>query len=328
MDELAGLAEEGITSLKLFMAYPDTLMLDDASLFQIMQYSKDSGALICIHAESGNFIADLVKQALKVGNTGPLYHVLTRPPSSEGQAVGKAITLADEAGIPLYLVHLSTLDGLKHIEYARERGITVYAETCPQYLFLSMEDMRAAHGFEKAKYVFTPPLRENEHQNKLWQGIKQNYIQVISTDHCPFDYQEHKIIGRSDFSKIPNGAPGIEHRMQLLFDGGVLKRQINLNHWVELCATNPAKLFGLYPQKGTIEIGSDADLVIWDPSCKHKISADSHHMNVDYNLYEGYEIQGKAEIVISNGELIIEDNQFKGRKGRGRYLKRGFPEFL
>lgn len=328
MDELAGLAEEGITSIKLFMAYPGTLMLDDTSIFQIMQYSKESGSLICIHAESGNMINDLVKQALKAGNTEPIYHVLTRPPSSEGQAIEKAITLADESGIPLYLVHLSTLDGLKHIGNARERDITVYAETCPQYLFLSMENMSAATGFEKAKYVFTPPLREKEHQNTIWEGIKQNYIQVIATDHCPFNYQDHKKIGQSDFSKIPNGAPGIEHRMQLLFDGAVLKRQINLNHWIELCATNPAKLFGLYPQKGTIEIGSDADLVIWDPNCMHKISAEFHHMNVDYNLYEGFEVKGKAEMVISNGEIIIEDDQYKGRKGRGKYLKRKLPIFL
>ncbi len=322
MNEFAEMIHEGITSFKLFMAYPHALMLDDGDIFRVMQQAEKLGALVTMHAENGGAIDVLVQQALAEGKTAPIYHALTRPARAEGEAVHRTIALAEMAGIPVYIVHLSTADGLHAIAEARDRGLPVFAETCPQYLFLSVDDMKAKEGFEAAKYVFTPPLRERVHQDQLWGGIEKNRIQVVATDHCPFCMAEQKERGRHDFSKIPNGAPGIEHRLQLLYHGGVNKGRISLNRWVELSATAPAKLFGMYPKKGTIALGSDADIVIWDPDQTHIISADTHHMNVDYSLYEGYELTGNVDTVISRGQVIIEKDQFTGQAGRGQYLKR------
>jgi dihydropyrimidinase len=320
--DLTELIKEGITSFKLFMAYPGTLMLDDQSIFEIMRAAKELNILVCMHAENGPVIDSLIQEAIQDGKTAPIFHALTRPATLEGEAINRSIALAQVAGCPLYLVHVSTGEGIKFIADAREQGLPVFAETCPQYLLLSLDDMVDSRGFESAKYVFTPPPRESGHQEKLWEGISKNHIQVIATDHCPFNLAGQKDIGKDTFTKIPNGAPGIENRLQLMYEFGVIKRRFSLKRWIELCATRPAKIFGLYPQKGTIDIESDADIVIWDPNKKVTLSAKTHHMNVDYSLYEGYEISGSPEIVISNGEVIVENDQFIGKPGRGRYLKR------
>lgn len=322
LEDLKELVNEGITSFKLFMAYPGSLMLDDGSIFELMRAAQKLGSLICIHAENGEVIDSLVNEAVEDGKTVPLFHALTRPASMEGEAINRSIALAKVAGCPVYIVHVSTYDGLKRIMEARDQGTPVFAETCPQYLLLSLDDMIDSKGFESAKYVFTPPLREQGHQEKLWDGIAKNHIQVVATDHCPFNLNGQKDFGKDDFTKIPNGAPGIENRLHLMYENGVKKNRISLNRWIELCATKPAKIFGLYPKKGTIAVDSDADLVIWDPKQEITISAKTHHMNVDYNLYEGYKISGSPATVISNGEIIVDNNNFIGKAGRGKYLKR------
>ncbi len=322
MEDLKELVNEGITSFKLFMAYPGSLMLADGSIFELMRAAQKLGSLVCLHAENGEVINSLVNEAVEDGKTAPLFHALTRPASMEGEAINRSIALAKVAGCPVYIVHVSTYDGLKRIMEARDQGTPVFAETCPQYLLLSLDDMIDSKGFESAKYVFTPPLREQGHQEKLWDGIAKNHIQVVATDHCPFNLNGQKDFGKDDFTKIPNGAPGIENRLHLMYENGVKKNKISLNRWVELCATKPAKIFGLYPKKGTIAIDSDADLVIWDPKHEITISAKTHHMNVDYNLYEGYKISGSPTTVISNGEIIVDNNKFIGKAGRGKYLKR------
>ena len=322
LEDLKELVNEGITSFKLFMAYPGSLMLDDGSIFELMRAAQKLGSLICIHAENGEVIDSLVNEAVEDGKTVPLFHALTRPASMEGEAINRSIALAKVAGCPVYIVHVSTYDGLKRIMEARDQGTPVFAETCPQYLLLSLDDMIDSKGFESAKYVFTPPLREQGHQEKLWDGIAKNHIQVVATDHCPINLNGQKDFGKDDFTKIPNGAPGIENRLHLMYENGVKKNRISLNRWIELCATKPAKIFGLYPKKGTIAVDSDADLVIWDPKQEITISAKTHHMNVDYNLYEGYKISGSPATVISNGEIIVDNNNFIGKAGRGKYLKR------
>jgi dihydropyrimidinase len=321
LTEMNELINEGITSFKLFMAYPDRLMLNDNSIFKAMKQAKRNGSLILIHAENGIEIDKIVKQALADGNTAPLHHALTRPAETEGEAVERSIELSGKSDCPLYIVHLSTNDGLEKIVRAQHKGLPVFAETCPQYLFLSLEDMNKP-GFENAKLVFTPPVREKGHQEKLWEGLKNKQLQVIATDHCPFCYKGQKDLGKNDFTKIPSGGPGIENRMQLLFEGGVNGKRFSVNRWIELTSTAPAKLFGMYPKKGTIEIGSDADIVIWDPNKEHTISAKTHHMNVDYSLYEGMKIKGNAETVISRGEIIIQEDHFIGKAGRGKFIKR------
>jgi len=320
--DLKELVNEGITSFKLFMAYPGSLMLDDRSIFELMRAAQKLGSLICLHAENGEVIDSLVNEAVENGKTAPLFHALTRPASMEGEAINRSIALAQVAGCPVYIVHVSTYDGLKRIMEARDQGIPVFAETCPQYLLLALDDMIDSKGFESAKYVFTPPLREQGHQEKLWDGIAKNHIQVVASNHCPFNLYGQKDFGKDDFTEIPNGAPGIENRLHLMYENGVKKNKISLNRWVELCATKPAKIFGLYPKKGTIAVDSDADLVIWDPKQEITISAKTHHMNVDYNLYEGNKISGSPATVISNGEIIVDNNKFIGKAGRGKYLKR------
>lgn len=321
LEDMSDMVREGVTSFKLFMAYPDVLMVDDATIFKALQHTSKTGALVCMHAENGNVIDTIVKQALAEGKTAPIYHALTRPTTAEGEAVNRAIALAEMAGAPIYIVHLSSNDALEKVAEARDRGIPAYAETCPQYLFLSLDDMNKP-GFEDAKLVFTPPLREKWHQDKLWNGLQKNTLQVVSTDHCPFCFKEQKEMGIGDFTKIPNGGPGIEHRLQLLFDGGVNEGRISLNRWVELVSTAPAKMFGLYPRKGTIAIGSDADIVIWNPETEHTLSVETHHMHVDYSMFEGRKIKGNAETVISRGEVIVSNNEFSGKAGRGNFIKR------
>jgi len=323
MDDLKYLVENGITSFKLFMAYPNTLLLDDESIFKVMRTAQKLDALVSIHAENGNVIDALVRSVLSEGKKAPVYHALSRPAILEGEAVNRAISLAQLTGVMLYIVHLSTREGLYHIRAARDQGLPVFAETCPQYLLTSIDDMIEAGEYNSAKYIFTPPPRAKENQPELWKALSERYIQVVATDHCPFSLEDQKNPTDTDFSNIPNGAPGIENRIQLLFEKGVNEKNIDLNRWVEICSTAPAKIFGIYPKKGTIEIGSDADLVVWDPYKEHTISAKTHHMQVDYNLYEGMKIKGNAEIVISRGAIIVENQKFVGKKGHGRYLKRG-----
>jgi dihydropyrimidinase len=314
----------GVTSFKLFMAYPGSLMVDDETIFQALKISGEHGGLICLHAEDGNDIDIRVKQALEAGNISPKYHALTRPPSTEAIAVKRAIELAAKAKAPLYIVHVSSSDALKEIEQGKQMNLPVLGETCPQYLFLSIDDIDKPN-FEGAKYVFTPPVRERNHQEALWQGIKSNILDVVATDHCPFNFVGDKELGRDNFSKIPNGGPNIENRLHLLFEGGVNKKRISLNRWVDLVSTRPAKIFGLFPRKGTISIGSDADIVIWDPNKEHVISARTHHMRVDYNMYEGTKIMGVATTVLLRGKIIIQDGLWRGNLKQGTFLTREVP---
>jgi len=321
LDEMSALVREGVTSFKLFMAYPGVFMLDDASIFKVLQRTTKNGAMVCMHAENGGAIDVIVQQALAEGKTAPKYHALTRPTTFEAEAVSRAIALAEIAGAPLYIVHLSCHDALEKVREARDRGLPVYAETCPQYLYLSLENMDEP-GFGSAKYVFTPPLREKWNQEKLWAGLKNDHLQVVSTDHCPFCFKEQKELGRNDFTKIPNGGPGIEHRMSLIFSGGPAAGRFSVNRFVEITATAPARLFGLYPRKGTIAIGSDADLVVFDPKKEQIISAATHHMRVDYSMFEGLKVIGTPEVVMSRGRVLVENDKFVGRPGAGEYLKR------
>ncbi len=321
LSEMNDLVHEGVTSFKLFMAYPGVFMLDDGSIFKALQTTSKNGGMVCMHAENGSAIDVIVQQALAEGKKAPKYHALTRPTTAEAEATARAIALAEMAGAPIYIVHLSCNDALEKVREARDRGLPVYAETCPQYLYLSIENFDAP-GFEGAKYVFTPPLREKWHQEKLWNGLKCDHLQVVSTDHCPFCFKEQKELGRDDFTKIPNGGPGVEHRMSLIYSGGVASGRFSANRFVELVSTTPAKLFGLYPRKGTIAVGSDADLVIFDPKRKHTISAKTHHMRVDYSMFEGIEVTGMPDIVLSRGKVVVDGNKFLGRAGQGEFLRR------
>jgi dihydropyrimidinase len=324
LDELKAFVREGVPSFKLFMAYPGVFMLDDASIFKTMNAAADCGGMICMHAENGGAIDVIVQRALAEGKRSPKYHALTRPTTAEAEATNRAIALAEIAGTPVYIVHLSCNEALEKVREARDRGLRVYAETCPQYLYLSLDDMNAP-GFESAKYVFTPPLREKWHQEKLWQGLAKDDLQVVSTDHCPFCMKEQKELGKDDFTKIPNGGPGIEHRLSLVYSGGVHGGKFSANRFVQLVSTAPAKLFGLYPRKGTIAVGSDADLVIFDANEQQTISVATHHMNVDYSMFEGTRVKGVTKTVLSRGNVIIDNGKFVGRAGAGQFLKRENP---
>src|SRR5579862_2762860 len=324
LEEMGELIHEGVSSFKLFMAYPGVLMVDDATIFRAMSQAAKYGGLICMHAENGGAIDILVQRALAEGKRAPKYHALTRPTTAEAEATSRAIALAEMAGAPVYIVHLSCNEALEKVREARDRGLRAYAETCPQYLYLSLENMDAP-GFEGAKYVFTPPLREKWNQEKLWQGLAQDDLQVVSTDHCPFCFKEQKELGRDDFTKIPNGGPGIEHRLSLVYSGGVHGNRFSPNRFVQLVSTAPAKLFGLYPRKGTIAIGSDADLVVFDPNAEHVISAKTHHMRVDYSMFEGVRVKGAPKVVLSRGRTLIENGKFVGKAGAGEFIKRENP---
>ncbi|MGA2115469.1 MAG: dihydropyrimidinase [Bryobacteraceae bacterium] len=321
LEDMDDMVAEGVASFKLFMAYPNVLMVDDGTIFKALSQTAKNGALICMHAENGSVIDVIIARALAEGKTAPIYHALTRPPRAEAEAVHRAIALAEIAGAPVYIVHLSSEDALNEIREARDRGVPAFAETCPQYLLLSIDEL-ARPNFEGAKYVFTPPLRPKEHQPKLWDGLKDDHLQVVSTDHCPFCFADQKILGKDDFTKIPNGGPGIENRLQLIYHHGVNAGKISLNRFVEITSTTPARIFGMYPRKGEIAPGSDADLVLWDPAAPLTISAQTHHMRVDYSMFEGYEVEGNARTVISRGEVIVENGEFLGKPGRGQYLKR------
>jgi dihydropyrimidinase len=323
MDQLVG---EGVTSFKLFMAYPGVFYSTDGEILKAMQQARDSAATIMMHAENGIAIDVLVSQALSRGETAPRFHGITRPDRLEAEATGRAIALAKVAGAPLYIVHLSTTGALEAVAEARDQGQNAFAETCPQYLFLSADDL-ARDGFEGAKYVCSPPLRAREHQANLWRGLRTNDLSVVSTDHCPFCFKEQKELGIGDFSKIPNGIPGVEHRVDLTFQG-VLAGEITMARWVEVNATTPARMFGLYPRKGVLAPGSDADVVVYDPAAKQRISAATHHMSVDYSAYEGKEVTGRAETVLSRGQFVIDAGQFVGNEGHGKFLVRGANDYL
>ena len=322
LPELKGLINQGVSSFKLFMAYPGVFLVDDGTIFKAMTSAAEAGGLICMHAENGVVIDVLVKRALAAGKTAPKYHALTRPTRAEAEGVHRAIAIAEMANSPVYIVHLSCYDALKEVQAARDLGLPAYAETCPQYLFLDYSYYES-EGFEGAKYVMTPPLRDKSNQEQLWKGLRGNDLQVISTDHCPFCFKEQKELGRDDFSRIPNGGPGVEHRMSLIYDGGVVQNRITVNRFVELTSTAAAKIFGLFPKKGTIAVGSDADIVVFDPNREQTISAKTHHMRVDYSAYEGRKVRGVVETVLSRGTVVVESGTFKGKAGDGRFLRRG-----
>lgn len=329
MDEIPRCADYGVTSLKLFMAYKGALQVDDTTLFRAMQQAAAHRLLIMVHAENGDAIDILVREALERGETAPKYHALTRPPELEAEATYRAIRLAQVAKAPLYVVHLTNVGALEAVRTARAHGsLHIHAETCVQYFFFTKDDL-ARPGFEGAKWVCSPPYREQHDQEALWQGVADDSLQVISTDHCPFWFEggrdgrpAGKELGRESFAKIPNGCPGIEDRMIVLYTQGVRAGRFSLNRWVELCCTNPAKLFGCYPQKGVIAPGSDADLVVWDPNKTGVISAASQHQQTDYNLYEGMQVTGLPSVVLSRGRVLVQDGQWKGERGAGKFVAR------
>jgi dihydropyrimidinase len=321
LEDMDDMVREGVASFKLFMAYPNVLMVDDATIFKALSQTARNGALICMHAENGSVIDVIIARALAEGKTAPIYHALTRPPRAEAEAVHRAIAMAEIAGAPVYIVHLSSEDALNEVRQARDRGVPAFAETCPQYLLLSIEELERPN-FEGAKYVFTPPLRSKDHLPKPWDGLKHDHLQVVSTDHCPFCFADQKTLGKDDFTKIPNGGPGIENRLQLIYHHGVNAGKLSLNRFVELTSTTPARLFGMYPRKGEIAPDSDADLVLWDPNAVHTISAKTHHMRVDYSMFEGFQVKGDARTVLSRGEVIVDSGRFTDKPGRGNYLKR------
>ncbi len=313
--------EEGITSLKVFMAYKNVLQADDGTLYRTLLMAKEQGALVMVHAENGDVIDYLIGQALSEGNTDPIYHARTRPSVLEGEATGRAAKLTALADSQLYVVHVTCSEAVQQIAESRNQGLEVWGETCPQYLLLD-ETYLERPNFEGAKYVWSPPLREAWHQNVLWNALKNGQLQTVGSDQCSFNFNGQKELGRGDFSKIPNGGPIIEDRFSLMYSEGVVKGRLSLNQFVDVIATRAAKLFGLFPQKGTIAVGSDADLVIFDPLIERVISAQTHHMNVDYNPFEGISVTGEPVSVLSRGEFVIRDKQFVGTEGSGRYLKR------
>jgi dihydropyrimidinase len=326
LQEMNLLVDEGVTSFKLFMAYPGVFYSSDGEILQAMQQASTNGATIMMHAENGIAIDVLVAQALARGEGDPRFHGLTRPAILEGEATHRAIALARVAGAPLYIVHLSATEALDEVMVARDRGLNVFAETCPQYLFLSDEDM-AREGFEGAKYVCSPPLRPRSYQSELWRGLRTDDLSTVSTDHCPFCFKEQKELGRGNFSKIPNGIPGVEHRMDLIFQG-VDRGEISLGRWVDVTSTTPARMFGLFPKKGVIAPSADADIVIYDPNGTQTFSASTHHMNVDYSAYEGMAVKGKVTTVLSRGTAVIEGGRYVGTPGAGRFLPRGLNGYL
>ncbi len=329
LPDMDALVREGVTSFKLFTAYPERLMLDDGTIFKAMQRAGENGGFICMHAENGSVIDYLVRKLIAEGKTTPNYHLLSRPHETEGEATHRVIMLAEMAGVPVYIVHVSSHLAMEEIREARDRGIPAYGETCPQYLYLAYEDY-ADGGFDGARFVCSPPIRERANQEHLWQALAADDLQAISTDHCPFCMKEgykglpkQKELGRGNFAKIPNGIPGVENRMHLIYQGGVIQRGWSMNRFVQLTSTAPAKLFGLFPRKGTIAVGSDADIVLWDPQRKYTISAATHFMRVDYNPYEGIIVDGSPALVMARGRVVFESDKFLGQPGQGEYLRRG-----
>jgi dihydropyrimidinase len=325
LKEMDALVAEGVPDFKLFTAYPGVFFSDDGAIFRAMQQTARNGGLIMMHAENGLAIDVVAQQTVDAGTTDPIGHGLARKAVFEGEATNRVIRLAEAAGVPVYIVHLSAREALHDVRAARDRGSMAFAETCPQYLFLSLDDL--GNGFEGAKYVCSPPLRPKDHWDELWRGLVKDDLQVVSTDHCPFDFEGQKELGRGDFRKVPNGLPGVEDRVDLMHDGGVIGGRITKERWVEIISTAPAKLFGMYPRKGSISVGADADLVVYDPNRKRTISAETHHMDVDYSCYEGRVVQGGSDIVLSRGLVIVRDGAFTGRKGHGRFIRRAPADY-
>lgn len=325
LPEMKKLAGEGVTSYKMFMAYPGVFYADDGMIFRAMRKAGEDGTVVCMHAENGIVIDEIVKTARAAGKKEPIWHALTRPTRMEAEGVHRAISIAEVAKVPVYIVHLSSSDALVEVMRARDRGVHAFAETCPQYLFLDQSYYERA-AFEGAKYVMTPALREKWNQDELWRGLRFGDLQSVATDHCPFCFSGQKELGKDDFTKIPNGAPGVENRMSLMYNGGVVGNKITLNKFVELTSTFAAKMFGMFPKKGTIAVGSDADIVIFDPNRKERISINNpvtHHMKVDFSTYEGFEVTGFTETVLSRGKVVIDKTQYVGAKGDGKFVKRG-----
>jgi dihydropyrimidinase len=329
LDDVDAMVAEGITSFKIFMAYPNVLMVNDRTIYKLMERTKKLGALVCVHAENGTVIDAIVQEALAAGNTGPLYHALTRPVLAEAEAVHRVVALSELAGgANVYIVHVSCEEAMSEVKAARERGLPVMGETCTQYLVLSIEESMSKPGFEDAKYVFTPPLREQKNQAPLWNALTEDVLQVVSTDHCPFRFADQKTLGVGNFTKIPNGGPGVENRMQLTYHHGVNGGRMSLERFVEITAEAPAKIFGMYPKKGVLAAGSDADILIWDPEAEYTITAATQSMHTDYSIFEGFAVRGNARQVYSRGECIVDGGKFIGQVGRGEYLRRGLGEVL
>jgi dihydropyrimidinase len=325
LKEMDQLVSEGIPDFKLFTAYPGVFYSDDGAIFRAMQQTAKNGGLIMMHAENGMAIDVVAEQTVDEGTTDPIGHGLARKAVFEGEATNRVIRLAEAAGVPVYIVHLSAREALAEVRSARDRGSMAFAETCPQYLFLSLDDL--GDGFEGAKFVCSPPLRPKDHWDDLWTGLVKDDLQIVSTDHCPFDFHGQKELGRGDFRKIPNGLPGVEDRIDLMHDGGVVGGRITKERWVEIVSTAPAKMFGMFPRKGSISIGADADIVVYDPNRKRTISAKTHHMDVDYSCYEGRQVQGASDVVLSRGSVIVRDGQFTGRKGAGKFVTRSTADY-
>jgi dihydropyrimidinase len=324
--EMEEMVAEGISSFKLFMAYPGVLMIDDGLMFRVMQKAAALNALCCIHAENGSAIDIVVSQMIAEGKTAPHYHALSRSPKAEAEATHRAIALADMAGAAVYIVHLSNEDALAALKFMQGRGAKALAETCTQYLVLSIEDQMPGKSWEEAKFVFTPPLREKENQKPLWDALADGALSVVSTDHCPFRFADQKSLGKDDFRKIPNGGPGVENRLQILWHFGVNSGRITPEKFVELAATAPARIFGMERHKGSIKPGLDADILLWDPKAEYTISAATQRMATDYNMFEGWKVKGNAAKVFSRGELVVDNTtrpgEFLGATGRGRFVCR------
>jgi dihydropyrimidinase len=328
MKEIPTLVNEGVTSLKLFMAYKGVFQVDDTTLFRAMMTAAENGMIVMVHAENGDVVADLIAKYLDEGKTDPYYHALSRPSAVEGEATGRAVALAGVAGCPLYVVHMTCEEAVAQLRMGRARGLPVMGETCVQYMFATVDDLKRPN-YEGSKFVCSPPVRTVKDQQVLWSALKDRTLQVVSTDHCPFWFEggkdgklAGKELGKGNFAKIPNGLPVIEDRMKIMWSYGVGGGYIDMNRFVEINCTNPAKIFGLYPRKGTISIGADADIVVWDPSHEETISAKTHHMNTDYNIFEGYKVKGGASAVFVRGTQVVDGSKWVGRNGHGQFLKR------
>jgi dihydropyrimidinase len=321
LEDLARLPDEGVTSYKLFMAYKGAVMVDDETLFRTMQTAAETGALVMVHAENGDAIDVIVKEAVAAGHTEPIWHARTRPPETEGEATNRAVQLSRIAGCPLYVVHVSCKEAIEPIALAREKGWDVWGETCTQYLFID-ESALDQPGFEGGKYIYTPPPRPKENQEHLWRALQGDVLSVVSTDHCPFKWPEQKGVNGQEFQVVPNGGPGIENRLHMLYTFGVKGGRMTMNRFVELVSTNVAKKFGLYPRKGTIAPGADADIVVWDPDKKLTLSARTHHSNVNYNLFEGTEVTGAPDLVMVRGQIVVEGDELVAQPGAGQFVKR------
>ncbi|MFZ0159417.1 MAG: dihydropyrimidinase [Kineosporiaceae bacterium] len=324
------LIDEGVSSFKLFMAYPGVFYADDGQILKAMQVSAQTGLMTMMHAENGIAIDVLAEQLVAAGKTDPYYHGIARAWQMEEEATHRAIMLADVTGAPLYVVHVSAKQAVAQLAAARDRGANVFGETCPQYLYLSLEENLGAPGFEGAKWVCSTPLRARSegHQDSMWQALRTNDLQMVSTDHCPFCFKDQKELGLGNFMKIPNGIGSVEHRMDLLYQG-VVRGELSLERWVEVTSTTPARMFGMYGRKGVIAPGADADIVIYDPNGHTSIGLNkTHHMAMDHSAWEGYEIDGHVDVVISRGRVLIENGQYHESKGHGRYLKRGLSQYL